>query len=242
MIGNRSLTGALLVATLFTGAARAESLDAFSSGVVGPDILIEEHILGEALLDLPANADIRVSFIGTPPDGVTSIDAFNIDARSGNFAGRFYLEDGTTSVLQGQVQATIPVLLPQRRISAGEIISQADVSSADMPVHAVTSYVLRDARDILGKQVKRTLMPGRPIAEHSLMEPLVVQRGDNVTISYKSGSLDLTAPGRALEDAARGENVRIVNLHSSKTIFAQATRDGMVTVQPAQNYSTSENQ
>jgi flagella basal body P-ring formation protein FlgA len=101
-----------------------------------------------------------------------------------------------------------------------------------MPLNAVAAHILRSERDIVGKEAKRILLPGRPIASHSIVEPRAILRGDNVTITYAKGILDLTAPGRALEEGAVDDIVRIVNLQSSKTITARIVQEGIVRVEP----------
>ncbi len=53
-----------------------------------------------------------------------------------------------------------------------------------------------------------------------------IRRGDAVTLVYIAPGLQLTARGRALNDAAVGEPVRIVNLQSNVTVEAVVTGPG----------------
>jgi hypothetical protein len=53
-----------------------------------------------------------------------------------------------------------------------------------------------------------------------------IRRGDAVTLVYVAPGLQLTARGRALNDAALGEAVRVVNLQSNVTVEAVATGPG----------------
>lgn len=64
-----------------------------------------------------------------------------------------------------------------------------------------------------------------------MIEPRAILRGDEVTISLKNGGLALTAPGRALSDAARGEDLRVLNLSSNKTLTATTVGPGHVRVE-----------
>ena len=79
-------------------------------------------------------------------------------------------------------------------------------------------------------QVRRMLAQGRPVMRQSVMEPLVIGRGDKVNILYDDGRLVVTAPGRALTDAHRGQDVRIVNLVSNNALTAVAREEGLVEV------------
>jgi len=53
-----------------------------------------------------------------------------------------------------------------------------------------------------------------------------IRRGDTVTLVYVAPGLQLTARGRALNDAVVGEPVRVVNLQSNVTVEAVATGPG----------------
>lgn len=121
-------------------------------------------------------------------------------------------------------------MLPVRRIPAGEIVSMEDLAETMIPLSVVTTQILRDAADIAGKETRRPLMPERPVQAQSLIAPRAVRRGESVEIVLRSGGLSLLAPGRALADAAEGEILRVVNTSSNKTITAQATGPGQVSV------------
>lgn len=234
---SKTLSKLLAAAITFTSiaavpSAQAQGAPVYFSGAATPAVLVEEKVVGENLLNLREEADLRIVFDSTPPEEALRIDAFNFNPRSGRFAARFIIDSSQPIVMRGQVEATLNVLLPSRRISAGEVIAASDLKLTAMPAAAMSSNLLRDARDIIGQEAKRTLMPGRPISDQSLIKPRVIHRGDEVLINYADGVLDLTVPGRALEDGALEDTLRIVNLQSSKTIHAQVFAPGVVIVKP----------
>lgn len=223
---------AFCAAVLPMSALQAQGSLDYVSGAADPQILVEEKLYSDGIVEYTPGAEMRITFTSDAPGPMVSIKAFNHDIRSGQFAGEFVDELGESTVLRGKFEATLPILLPNRRIAAGEIIDQSDVTQATMPLNAVAAHILRSERDIVGKEAKRILLPGRPIASHSVVEPRAVLRGDSVTISYANGILDLTAPGRALEEGAVDDFIRIVNLQSSKTITARVVQGGLVRVEP----------
>lgn len=95
---------------------------------------------------------------------------------------------------------------------------------------ALPSGSLRNPEQLIGKETRRILLQGRPVIEGSVTEPRIVNRGDAVTIVLSDGGLNLSAPGKALEDGAKGEEVRIVNLKSNATLTAEVISDGVVQV------------
>jgi hypothetical protein len=60
----------------------------------------------------------------------------------------------------------------------------------------------------------------------------LIRRGDAVSLVYAAPGLRLSTRGRALDDAALGQPVRIVNLQSNLTVDAVATGPGAASALP----------
>jgi flagella basal body P-ring formation protein FlgA len=60
---------------------------------------------------------------------------------------------------------------------------------------------------------------------------VLVARNSTVTIVLQTGYLRLTAQGKAIEDGAKGDTIRVTNLQSKKTIEAVVAGPDFVTVQ-----------
>jgi flagella basal body P-ring formation protein FlgA len=58
-----------------------------------------------------------------------------------------------------------------------------------------------------------------------------VRRGENVTLTFAAPGVRIATSARALEDAAVGESIRLVNLSSNRTINATVTAQGAATAQ-----------
>ena len=97
-----------------------------------------------------------------------------------------------------------------------------------MRAAALDRNVLLDEQLIVGQAARRPLAEGRPIRAGDLEPPLLVRRKSIVTIILETPSMTLTAQGRALEDGALGDPVRVENTQSRRTI--EATVDGPNTV------------
>ena len=67
--------------------------------------------------------------------------------------------------------------------------------------------------------------------ENDVQAPQVVSRGELVVMTFQRGALTLTAQGKALENGAKGDVIRIVNANSSRTLEARVTGDGEVQVE-----------
>ncbi len=136
---------------------------------------------------------------------------------------------GTIQV-SGHVEHTMPVPMLKKAMRTGDIIRADDIEWKDMPVHAVDAGNLIDADKLIGKTPRHMVMADQPVRDTDLAEPMLVNRGQSVTILYAKGPITVTAKGRAMEDGARGATIRVVNSTSSRPIDARVSDDGMVTV------------
>jgi flagella basal body P-ring formation protein FlgA len=63
-----------------------------------------------------------------------------------------------------------------------------------------------------------------------LERPRAIARGEVVTLIFTSGALQLSVQARAMENAAEGDTIRFVNLHSNRTVEARVERAGLARV------------
>ncbi|MBW4961660.1 flagellar basal body P-ring formation chaperone FlgA [Sulfitobacter sp. CW3] len=194
------------------------------------NVLIEERARADYGSDLPDAGEFDITVKDTLLGDVVTLAEFWMDVRTGKFLANAVLSNGDIQRIAGLAQITVPVPVPNRRLLPDEIVSEADLAMVRLPMGRIGSYVVTDATEVVGKQVRRILSPGRPIQAQSIIQPLIIGRGDRVEIHFSDGILALSSPGRALSDAHRGQEIRIVNLISNKTVTAVATGDGTVEI------------
>ena len=78
--------------------------------------------------------------------------------------------------------------------------------------------------------VKHTIKKDTCIKEWMLEKPLVVKRGDMITILAESGNLRVTVRGRVLVKGHMGELIRVQNSMSKKIIYARVINNSTVSV------------
>lgn len=195
-------------------------------------ILVEEQLLAANVQDIPADGRIELKLPQALPENGARLEGFSFDPRSGMFATRLVMPQGESIGFRGQALIAVPVYVPVRRIAAGTLLMESDFQTIDIALNALPSKSLRNPQDIVGMESRRILLEGRPIVEGSISEPLVIERGDKVTIVLSNGGLNLSAPGKSLEDGAKGEDIRIVNLTSNVALTATVVKQGLVEVAP----------
>ena len=63
-----------------------------------------------------------------------------------------------------------------------------------------------------------------------MQKPLVVRKGDAVTMVFRAPGIELTSRGKAMTDGGVGDTVAVVNVQSLKQIDAVVIGAGAVTV------------
>lgn len=113
-----------------------------------------------------------------------------------------------------------------RGLRAGEIVGAGDLVRGEDTYQGAIS----DPAEAVGKEVVRNLYPGQPIYPIDLQEQRLVQRNQLVTISFHRRGLSIVTEGRALDEGAAGDTVRVMNSGSRQTVTGTVLVDGTVSV------------
>ncbi|HEY4066967.1 MAG TPA: flagellar basal body P-ring formation chaperone FlgA [Burkholderiaceae bacterium] len=132
-------------------------------------------------------------------------------------------------VLRANVSAR--VLVAAVDVPAGRPLVQADVTLDRRDVTA-TPDAFSDLQTAAGMSSRRTLHAGDIVRRSSLVAAILVRRGQAVRIIAKSGAVEVTVAGEALEDGSRDAMVRVRNTGNGSVIRARVTGDA--TVEPAE--------
>ena len=83
---------------------------------------------------------------------------------------------------------------------------------------------------VIGMETKRPLRADGPIIANYLQMPIVINKGDAVSISAKTHGLTVKMPGIAQSNGRHGEQIRVRNNQSRKIVDAKVTAPGQVIV------------
>ncbi len=206
-----------------------------------PRSVIETRI-AEALKDLAPDENLRVSLQGRateivlPTGAPATIDIENIslDRARGRLTATVIAAADTAMARRvniiGRVYAVVEVPVLRRTIRRGEVIQASDVKWTEMRATRVRQPAIADPADIVGLAARRMLRAGQPLRPGDLRTPVVVAKGANVTMTYRTKFMVLTVAGRALEDGGVGETIRVLNTQSNTVIDAVVERSGVVVV------------
>ena len=119
-----------------------------------------------------------------------------------------------------------------RTLMPGDTVRAEDVV-AHAPVRPVSDAVPA-SQAVIGLEVKRRLSDGRVLSERDVGPRSAVKSSTPVNVVWKEGALSLELSGRALEAGAVGDEIRVLNTMTSRTIRGTVVGDGMVEIRSGQ--------
>jgi flagella basal body P-ring formation protein FlgA len=187
-------------------------LDALTGNGIGPDAQVEL-----------SNHAFRV-YVAEGANTLIDVEDMVFDPRTRRFTTVIAVTpDGAGTQrfrLAGRVYDVRDVPVLTRRILPGEIIAAGDIDTVPARTGQMRRDTIVDAENLIGKSPKRALPQGRPIAMNEVQAPVLVPNRGLVTILYQRPRMTLTAKGRAMQDGADGDVIRISNVQSNTVIEA----------------------
>jgi flagella basal body P-ring formation protein FlgA len=141
-------------------------------------------------------------------------------------AGLLALFAGMSASLSDEV-----VLVPNRVIYPGETIAMSALKAVTLlPGKQAPNGVLTLAEQLDGKIARRTLLPGRYVADASVRNAHLVEQGASVQAIFTSGGLTISATAVTLQPGGAGDQVRVRNIDSGKIFTGTVMADGSILV------------
>ncbi len=116
------------------------------------------------------------------------------------------------------VVVTDQVLVARRSLPRDHVIAADDLILEQRDVSRLVSGYLSNSDDLLGQRLKTPLIAGRILTPAMLQASIAVQRGQTVTLSVKSGGIDIQMSGKALTDGALNQRIQVENLKSGRVV------------------------
>jgi flagella basal body P-ring formation protein FlgA len=132
--------------------------------------------------------------------------------------------------LAGRAVPTLPVVVATRRLALGEIVGPADARLARLRAERVRPGQAQQLEQVVGQELRRPMAAEQGFALIDLGPPSIVAKNGLVTLLLDAPGIQLTAQGRALESAARGMSVPVMNLASRQVVEGVAVAPGRVRV------------
>ncbi len=128
------------------------------------------------------------------------------------------------------VTVRVPAVVAREGLVRGSVIKPGQVGVVEVELSRLPDGALRLLEQAEGKQAVRSVPAGTPLCRRDVTAPVVVRRGDRVTLIVEAGGLVLTTPGVALEDGGVGEVIEVQNVQSNRTVEGVVRGAGEVLV------------
>jgi len=172
-----------------------------------------------------------------PETSATDLDVSNmkVDLTKGEFHALVTAPKGASRPLvkqdvAGKVFAVVDVPVVRNMLHNGDVIGMADIDYTTIRTADLASNVITDAKKLVGMSPRRSISPSKPITVVDVMLPVIIKKGDLVTMVLKSPTMTLTTQGKALENAADGDSLRVINISSNQALDAVVTGPKTVSV------------
>jgi flagellar basal body P-ring formation protein FlgA len=212
----RLVTGEQIAQRLLDEMARRQSVD-------GAEIQLDD-------------AGLRLLVAREAPDSI-AVEGLTVDARSGRFTASVAVPADDAAAerrrVAGRLIRMTRLAVLSRPIAPGEVIRTGDVEFLPIRSDRAAADLVVDARELIGKTPRRPLRAHEPLRGADVQTPVIVRKGDLVTIVLETPNMRLTAQGKALEDGSMGAAIRIANTKSDRVIDATVTGANAVAVAAA---------
>lgn len=203
--------------------------------------MIENRIITE-MKSRGQKGDFELSFPGETAEIILPVDQpatfditkLTIDEANGVFQASISAPSKENAIrnshISGKIYRVINIPVLRDTIRHGTVISKNDIDYITVREHQIGQGTIVSSQSLIGMTPRRVAFSGRALLANEIEAPIIVDRGDSVTLILKNNAMTLTASGRSLEDGAKGDLVRVVNSSSSRTIQGFVTGDQEVTI------------
>lgn len=208
------------------------------------DLVRLKHMAAQALSEKDAGLspdNLDITFYHTPPTiqadpsaaMPVSVERVLWSRNDGRFTLSLEIEGakGRSSLnLTGYAREMIEVAALAQPMSRGAILRKGAITTVRMARQKVPANALMSADEVLGLAARNNLRASAPLTREDFERPILIARGDKVTLSFQLPGMKLTTRGQAITDGAEGDIIDIMNLQSRRIVPAEVTGRGQVRV------------
>lgn len=211
-----------------------------ASRVIDADA-VGQRILAAAAADTP-NTDASIQLdnpglrfiVPAEASDAMAIDGLNVNPRTGRFSVFVTAPANSDNAqrlrVSGRIVYQVTIAVPAHGMSIGDVFGPADVTETKLPRERVASDAITNRQQLVGKAARRILRAGETVRAGDIAEPIVVHKGDLVTMALNTAGMQLTAQGKAVEDGAMGASIRVTNTQSNRVIDAVVVGPNQVVI------------
>lgn len=110
------------------------------------------------------------------------------------------------------------VLVTVRPLQRGHVLEAGDVVVDRRDVSEVFGGYLSDVDTAVGQRLKRSVGSGVVLTPTQVQPRILIERGQTVTLTVESSSLNISMQGKALMDGSANQRIRVENTGSGRVV------------------------
>lgn len=123
-----------------------------------------------------------------------------------------------------------PVVIAARPLDRGDVLTEADLISSELDVTRLHGAYLTEIPAAVGLEVRRPLAAQAIVSQQMLQPPLLIRRGESVSIRAAGQAIAVHMNGVALSDGRLGQPIRVRNSSSNRVVEAKVVGPGVTEV------------
>jgi flagella basal body P-ring formation protein FlgA len=153
---------------------------------------------------------------------------------------------GATEPVAFEIDATVSmptaVVVAARPLPRGVLISAADVRLEPLEPTAGIGQPFNSIDQVVGRETAEPISAGKPLEADSLRLPLLVRRGDVVTVFARAAGIRVRTTARARDEGSLGDLVAVESILDRRRYFARVAglREVEIFAQAVQTESSAE--
>jgi flagellar basal body P-ring formation protein FlgA len=120
--------------------------------------------------------------------------------------------------MSAQVKLFTDLVVSRHPLNKGHLIQESDVQLTRVELTGRQSASLSSTKQVIGYIVNRRVKAGNIINANNLSKPLLIKKGDRVTILAKQKGFQISMEGIALMSGSKGDKIKIKNIKTKKII------------------------
>jgi len=129
--------------------------------------------------------------------------------------------------LNVRIDRKVKVVVAKTPIPRGTLIKGSMVELSQVPSLKARG-ALSNLKEVVGKVLKRDILPGEVIRERDLAPNFLVKKGQPVRVIYVNGPIHIELLGVSLENGAAGNIIKVKNLSTGKVLRCKVLENGSV--------------
>ena len=129
--------------------------------------------------------------------------------------------------IPARIKMVVPVVVAKSIISKGSRVDESNVIIEYRETRRIRGETLDDTTIVIGTRAKRKLSAGAILTKKNIC---FVCKGSHVTIIAKSDTLTIKTAGIALKDGGIGEQIRVKNESSGRTVTGRVSAINKVVI------------